>query len=73
MTSQAKKTAYRLLLGAFMFSLVAGACNNKKDKKEDTPKEDTVKVDSMPPPPPKDDTAGMDKDTADTRPVKPGE
>jgi hypothetical protein len=72
MTSQTKRTAYRLLMGAFMLSLVTVACNNKKDKKVEVTTEDTTKVDTTPPPPPMD-TAGMDKDTADTRPVKPGE
>ncbi|MGQ0740628.1 MAG: hypothetical protein ACT4OJ_16385 [Bacteroidota bacterium] len=73
MTSQMRKTAFSVLLGALMVCFVFAACNNKKDKKDDTPKEDTTKVDMPPPPPPMDDTAGMDKDTADTRPVKPGE
>lgn len=57
-----------------MFSLVAVACNNKKDKKDDAPKEDTTKAAPVPMPP--IDTAGMDKDTGDVRPidpVKPGE
>ena len=74
MTSPTKKTAYRLLLGAFMLSLVAVACNNKKDKKDDTVKQDTTVVEPVPLPPVKDTT--MDKDTADVRPidpVKPGE
>lgn len=71
MNSQIKKTAYRLLLGAFLFSFVV-ACNSKKDKKEEPPKEDTTKVET-PPPAPMPDTTKMDKDTADTRPVKPGE
>ncbi|HUR66325.1 MAG TPA: hypothetical protein VMZ03_08220 [Chitinophagaceae bacterium] len=72
MTSHTHKTVYRLFLGALMLSFVI-ACNSKKDKKVDTATADTVKVDSTPPPPPMKDTMGMDKDTADTRPVKPGE
>ncbi|HUR66326.1 MAG TPA: hypothetical protein VMZ03_08225 [Chitinophagaceae bacterium] len=70
MSSSAKKTAFRFLLAAFMLSLVAVACNNKKDKKEETTKLDTTKIDQGPLPPVKD-TSGMDRDTADVRPIAP--
>ena len=70
MTSSAKKIASRFLLAAFMLSLVATACNSKKEKKEETTKGDTTKIEPVPLPPAKD-TTGMDKDTADTRPITP--
>jgi hypothetical protein len=72
MTSKARQTIFRLFLGTFLLVFVATACNNKKDKKEEPVKEDTVKVEPAPMPP-VEDTTMMDKDTADTRPVKPGE
>ena len=71
MIHQMRKTAYSVILGALMISFVFAACNSKKDKKDDAPTEDTTKVEPVPAPMP--DTTQMDKDTADTRPVKPGE
>ena len=73
MTTRANQTALRFMLAAFLLVTVAVSCNNKKDKKEETKKEDTVKVEPAPMPPVQNDTTMMDKDTADTRPVKPGE
>ena len=70
MIQQIRKTAYSVILGALMVSFVFAACNSKKDKKDDAPTEDTTtKVEPAPMP----DTTKMDTDTADTRPVKPGE
>lgn len=66
-----RKTISKILLGAFLLSLVTVACNSKKDKKEEPPKEDTTKVE--PAPPATTDTTAKKGDTLDTRPVKPGE
>lgn len=66
-----RKNFGKILTGFIMLAVVAVACNNKKEKKEDPPKEDTTTV--APVAPVQIDTTQMDKDTADTRPVKPGE
>lgn len=72
MTSQIKKTALRLLLGAAFLSFVVAACNNKKDKKEEPKGGDTTTVTAPPAPMPANDT--MPKgDSLDDKPVKPGE
>lgn len=67
-----RKNFGKILMAVIMLSVVAVACNNKKDKKDDAPKEDTTTVQPAPaitaP-----DTTKMDGDTMDTRPVKPGE
>lgn len=70
MTTTIRKNFSKILLALFLLSFVAVACKNKKDKKEETPAADTTKVEAMPP---ATDTTAMDKDTADTRPVMPGE
>lgn len=36
------KSVYQLILGLFLLSFTVVACNNKKDKKDPAPKEDTV-------------------------------
>lgn len=69
MATQLKPTAYRFLLGVLLFTFVAASCNNKKEKEEPAQENTEQKVD--PPPPPAQDTMKMD--TADTRPVKPGD
>lgn len=69
MTSSIKLTAYRFLLGALLLSFAVASCNNKKDKKEDTPTEE-VKTE---PAPSGGDSVTQPVDTLDTRPVKPGE
>ena len=72
MTSKKLTSAYRVILGAFLFTAVLTACNNGTEKKEPTndspnvekpapPVIDTPKVDPK-------DTAGMEKGS--TRPVK---
>ncbi len=77
MTNQLRKTAYRLAIGALLVSFVA--CNDSKTKetKEVTDTTSTKMDNTTPPPPPMDTTKVMDttkkKDTADTRPVKPGD
>lgn len=66
-----RKTISRVLAGVVLLSVMAVACNNKKDKKEEPPKEDTVtKTEPVTNPP---DTTVKTGDTLDTRPVKPGE
>lgn len=72
MTSKKITPAYRVILGAFLFTAVLAACNNgteKKDAPVDTPKPapPTVPVNDTPKMDPKD-TVGMDKGS--TRPVK---
>lgn len=71
-----RKNFGKILMAVIMLSVVAVACNNKKDKKDDAPKDDTTVVQPAPEPMP----AGPDStgkpgggDTLDTRPVKPGE
>lgn len=66
-----RKTFCKVLLGAFMLSAIAVACNNKKDKKEEPPKEDATKVEPVTQP--IDTLKPATGDTPDTRPVKPGE
>lgn len=72
MTSKKTIPAYRLILGAFLFTVVLAACNNGTEKKEPTtdspsmekpatPVIDTPKMDPK-------DTVGMEKGS--TRPVK---
>lgn len=72
MTSKKITPAYRVILGAFLFTTVFAACNNgteKKDAPVDSPKvtapaapvTDTPKLDP-------NDTTGMEKGS--TRPVK---
>lgn len=72
MTSKKITPAYRMILGALLFTAVLAACNNgteKKDAPVDSPKvtappapvTDTPKVDP-------NDTTGMEKGS--TRPVK---
>ncbi|MBK6827802.1 MAG: hypothetical protein IPG86_13480 [Chitinophagaceae bacterium] len=65
-----RKTFRTIFLGTLVLSVVAVACNNKKDKKEEPVKEDTVKVEPAPIPPVDTPANG---DTPDTKPVKPGE
>lgn len=66
MTSQIRRNAGKILLSIFLLSLIAAACNNKKEKKDEKPVE-TPKLVA----PQGEDTIIMDKDTADTRPVLP--
>ena len=79
MTNQLRKTAYRLALGVMLVSFTGVACNDSKTKetKEVTDTTSTKMDNTVPPPPPMDTTAMKDttkkKDTADTRPVKPGD
>lgn len=58
MTSQISKTAYKIILGAFILGFTVVACNNNKggDKKE--PMNDSPKMDSG--------------DTLHARPTDPG-
>lgn len=66
-----RKTISKILLGAFLVSAIAVACNSKKEKKEDPPKEDTTTKVEPAPTVPADTTKPAD--TGDVRPVKPGE
>lgn len=61
---------FRLVFGLLLFSFVASACNNKKEKEEPA-KENTEEKVEPPPAPVQQDTTKMD--TADTRPVKPAD
>jgi large-conductance mechanosensitive channel len=61
------KTASKFVIAALMFSFTVIACNN--EKKEDEKKEPVQDTTTVAPAPA--DTTQMDKDTADTRPVKP--
>lgn len=67
-----RKNLSKIFLGVFMLSFIV-ACGDNKDKKADAPKDDTATKVEAPPPMPPDTAQVMDKDTADTRPVKPGE
>jgi hypothetical protein len=72
MTSKKITPAYRVILGAFLFTAVLAACNNgteKKDAPVDSPKVNpsTVPVSDTPKVDP-NDTTGMEKGS--TRPVK---
>ena len=63
------KTALKVIIAALMFSFTVVACNNNKkeeEKKEPVPDTTTVAPAPMPA-----DTTKMDKDTAETRDVKP--
>ncbi len=79
MTNQLRKTAYRFALGAMLVSFSVASCNDSKTKetKEVTDTTSTKIDNTTPPPPPMDTTmtgdTTMKKDTADTRPVKPGD
>lgn len=73
MTSQIKKTAYRLLLGVMLLSFTVASCNNKKEKKEEPSTTDTLKPAPEPAPVQPIDTTGKKKDSLDDKPVKPGE
>lgn len=68
-----RKSINRILTGAFLFSLVVTACNNKKEDKKEETKTDTVVKDMTMPAPPEDTTKKDSGDVMDTRPVKPGE
>lgn len=75
MTSQIKKTAYRLLLGVLLISFTVASCNNKKDKKEEPATGDTLKPATTEPtttPTQTPDSTGK-VDTLGDKPVKPGE
>ncbi len=65
-----RKTFRTIFLGTLVLSVVALACNNKKDKKEEPVKEDTVKVEPAPVAPVDTPANG---DTLVPKPVKPGE
>ena len=68
-----RKTFGKLLLGAFALSLIAVACNNKKEeKKADAEVKDSTKVEQAPPST-TDSTQKSGGDSLDTKPVKPGE
>lgn len=72
MTSKKIIPAYRMILGAFLFTAILSACNNDTEKKDtpvDSPKvaPPTTPVIDTPKMDPKD-TAGMEKGS--TRPVK---
>lgn len=69
MTRPIKQTAYRFLLGVLLLSFTVVSCNNKKEKKEEAPTEET----KTEPAPSGGDSITQPVDTLDTRPVKPGE
>lgn len=67
------KPVYQIVLGLFLLSFTVVACNNKKDKKDPAPKEDTVAQKPVDGgnivPPPDDKMAG---DTVAQKPVDGG-
>ncbi|MBL0270553.1 MAG: hypothetical protein IPP99_18285 [Chitinophagaceae bacterium] len=66
-----RKTFRTIFLGTLVLSVVAVACNNKKENKEEPAKVDTPKVETAPVTAPVDTPANGD--TLVPKPVKPGE
>ena len=67
-----RKTLRTIFLGTLVLSVVAVACNNKKDKKEEPATVDTPKVETAPVTTPVD-TPANGGDTIVPKPVTPGE
>ena len=68
------KPVYQIVLGLFLLSFTVVACNNKKDKKDPEPKEDTTKQKPVDPGDPVDGgnmTTPDAKATGDTVAQKP--
>jgi hypothetical protein len=73
MTSQIKNYFLKTLLGVFMISSFVVACNNSGEKKDEGKAKDTTKTETVTPPASTSDSTKKGGDSADTRPVKPGE
>jgi hypothetical protein len=70
------KTAYKIILGLFLFSVTAVACNNKskdkeKEKVDSAANRPTNPGDKMAPSNPTGDTTKID--SANNRPTNPGD